>query len=136
MADIREMTGKVTAAAQTAAELRALLEPIGTCTWRGGSGRDYPHVCYTLIGCPIFAAGTYLLVKVLPDGRRLVLGAGRTESPHPTLNRAQMRKHGATVGAGEVHVMAHSGSDAELALAVFDLSIAHVPQHGAVGAIR
>lgn len=84
----------------------AVLAPLGLKSWRGASGRSYLHLVYSLAGCPAFDHGCYLLVSRSSDGRRrIVHDSGRSNAEAASLNLAQVRKHGATIGATEVHLL-------------------------------
>jgi hypothetical protein len=72
--------------------------------WSGGSGQRYGHDVYSLIACPPLPRASYLLVHREPDGRWTVLDVAPALNDAPTLNLAQIRQHGALLGANEVHV--------------------------------
>jgi hypothetical protein len=72
--------------------------------WRGASGRRYAHTVYGLLECPPLPEAAYLLVRRDACGSRTLLDVGLGESDAPTLNLAQVRQHGASLGANEVHV--------------------------------
>jgi hypothetical protein len=101
-----------------------VFEPLGQHFWRGRSGRVYAHTVFTLIGCPAPAAASYLLVRRMDDGRRLLLEAGHTRSTIDTLNLADIRRRGAELEANEVHLhygpgsADHEGISADIAAAV------------------
>ena len=58
------------------------------------------------VRCPPVPKGVrYLLVERRTGGARDVLGLRRTQSPHPTLNLAQIRQRGARLGAAEVFLL-------------------------------
>lgn len=78
--------------------------PLAFRFWEGASGSRYVHHVYSLIGCPQLPASTYLLVGLDADGVRTVLHVGHAEHEAPSLNLAEIRHKGATVGAAEVHV--------------------------------
>lgn len=80
------------------------LKPIAVRSWSGPSGRSFRHTIYSLIGCPPFATGGYVLVEHLPNGSRRVLGLGRGKSGVGTVNLAHVRETGAKLGANEVHL--------------------------------
>jgi len=88
--------------------------------WRWQSARDSgppgspfdvsqldPRVLvHSLVLCPPVPEGIrYLLVERRTGGARVVLALGRTQSPHPTLNLAQIRQRGAQLGACEVFLL-------------------------------
>jgi hypothetical protein len=89
--------------------------------WRGASGKRYVHNVYSLIECPPLPKALYLLVRRDRSGRREVLHIGCGESDAPTLNLAQVRRRGATLGANEVHVHFLAASEEERRLITCDL---------------
>lgn len=96
-------------------------EPLGFAYWNGISGRRYVHTIYSLLGCPALPEANYVLVHRDADGRASVLRMGRTSDEAATLNLAHIRRHGAELGATEVHVHMLARSDAERARIEFDL---------------
>ena len=72
--------------------------------WTGASGRRYVHTIYSLIDCPELAKANFILVCRTAEGQRDVLQIGRLEHDAQSLNLAQIRHVGATLGANEVHV--------------------------------
>ena len=72
--------------------------------WAGASGRRYVHTLHGLIDCPEVINCNVLLVRRDTVGRRKVLHVGRLEHDAPSLNLAEIRYLGATLGANEVHV--------------------------------
>lgn len=95
--------------------------PRGLKLWRGASGRSYLHLVYGLVGCPAFDHGSYLLVSHSLDGRRRrVHGSGRSSAEAASQNLAQVRQHGATLGATEVHLLVTADHAAAMA-AEFDI---------------
>jgi len=72
--------------------------------WDGASGTRYIHTVHSLQGCPELPAVNYLLVHRDASGSQNVLGAGHTLYDAPSLNLAEIRKIGASLGANEVHV--------------------------------
>ena len=72
--------------------------------WDGASGRRYVHTVYSLLECPPVPQVTYLLARREKDGSCQVLRVASAESSAPTLNLAQIRQAGATLGANEVHM--------------------------------
>src|ERR1700730_9506378 len=99
--------------------------------WRGASGRRYAHTVYGLIECPPLPQATYLLVRRDDAGRREVLHIGLAESDAPTLNLAQLRQRGATLGANEVHLHVLAETAEQRRLVLCDLRAA---QFGALAA--
>ncbi|KUO62686.1 MAG: hypothetical protein APF80_10275 [Alphaproteobacteria bacterium BRH_c36] len=72
--------------------------------WIGASGARYIHTIHSLLYCPELPAVNYLLVRRDSLGVQTVLAAGHTAHYAPSLNLAEIRRHGATLGANEVHV--------------------------------
>ncbi|MFM9938537.1 MAG: hypothetical protein ACKVP7_03450 [Hyphomicrobiaceae bacterium] len=110
--------------ARAEARLRSLFEPLGHYVWHGASGRHFTHAVYSLIGCPAPLAASYVLVRHDADGRR-ALESGRTIGTVASLNLAEIRRRGATLGANEVHLHALGDTDRERAAAAFDIATAH-----------
>ena len=79
----------------------------GNCIEGGGAlvalGPE-PHV-FSLVECPAVACGNYVLVRRAPTGVKMVLGMSRVPTSEPSLNLAQIRVRGATLGANEVHLV-------------------------------
>lgn len=94
--------------------------------WTGASGRRYVHTIYSLTDCPALSSGNYILVQRGPDGRRLVLAIDRMTASSPSLNLAELRHRGASLGANEVHVhlLAEGGRDSQQI--EFDLRSGHL----------
>ncbi len=84
--------------------------------WVGSSGKRYIHTVHTLLGCPELPAVNYLLVRRSNDGGQTVLAAGHAKSAAESLNLAEIRRLGATLGANEVHVhmLAQSTDEAKV----------------------
>lgn len=80
------------------------LKPIAVRSWSGPNGSSFRHTIYSLLGCPPFATGGYVLVEHMPNGSRRVLGLGRGKSAVGTVNLAHVRESGAKLGANEVHL--------------------------------
>lgn len=60
---------------------------------------------YSLILCPPISQGTrYKFVRIVND-ERVIVGIGRAQSPHTSLNLAEIRQRGAQLGIDEVHVL-------------------------------
>ena len=97
--------------------------------WRGASGRRYVHTVYSLIECPPVPQATYVLARRNDDGSRQVLHIASGESSAPTLNLAEIRRTGATLGANEVHVHFLAETESQRQLVTFDLRV------GAFGAL-
>ena len=72
--------------------------------WTGASGKRYVHTLYGLIDCPEVDNCNVLLVRRDADGRRQVMHVGRLEHDAPSLNLAEIRHLGATLGVNEVYV--------------------------------
>src|SRR5262249_18877631 len=79
--------------------------------WQGASGRRYRHGVYSLLDCPPQPRTVYLLVRRDLNGAATVLGIHAAVSEAPTLNLAQIRQRGATLGANEVHAHALESGD-------------------------
>lgn len=92
-------------------------------SWQGVTGQHYLHRVYTLIGCPAVPPSNYLLVARLPDGTKRVLYVGCAGNDAPSLNLAEIRHRGATLGAAEVHVHSTVGSEAERIAIQEDLQV-------------
>ena len=110
---------------RSSGEIAGLSAPLAVKSWRGTSGRWFTHTVYSLIGCPAFASTNFILVRRGADGRREVLGIGRTETPAASLNLARIRREGAILGANEVHVYNQTLSDQARAVVAFDLATAN-----------
>ncbi|MBU2582087.1 MAG: hypothetical protein KJ622_10250 [Alphaproteobacteria bacterium] len=98
----------VEAADQAAGIIALDREPCDDTTalqfWVGASGSRYIHTVHSLLQCPELPAVNYLLVHRDANGLPKVLAAGHTKNDAPSLNLAEIRRHGATLGANEVHV--------------------------------
>ena len=92
--------------------------------WTGASGRRYVHTIHSLIWCPEVPRANYILVRRGADGRRLVLRIGRVEQDAPSLNLAELRQAGATLGANEVHVHLLAGTASQRRFVETDLDAA------------
>lgn len=99
-------------------------DPLGLVEWVGASGRQYQHLVYGLIECPLAPKANYVLARRDNDGRVLVLKVGRASHDAPTLNRAQLRHEAALLGANEVHLHVQARTEAERILIEFDLAAA------------
>ncbi len=80
--------------------------------WTGATGQRYIHTIHSLVTCPELPASNYILVRTAPGERREVLAIGRVNHPTPSLNLAEIRQRGATMGASEVHVHLLATSEA------------------------
>lgn len=89
--------------------------------WTGATGRRYVHTIYTLLDCPALSSANYILVARDGDGRRTILEMGRLGANSPTLNLAEIRQRGASLGANEVHVHLLAESAREAQRIEFDL---------------
>jgi hypothetical protein len=89
--------------------------------WRGASGRRYVHAVYSLIECPPLPDAPYTLVHRDRAGNRVALHIASGDSHAPTLNLAQIRHRGATLGANEVHVYLLAETDEQRWLVCCDL---------------
>jgi hypothetical protein len=93
--------------------------------WRGTSGHAYIHTIYSLRGCPELPAASVMLVHHSGYNRRVVLDVIAVDHEEPTLNLAEIRRTGATIGANEVHVHFASGNRDARHNAAFDLKARH-----------
>ena len=93
--------------------------------WTGASGRRYVHTIYTLRDCPELSSGNFILVRREHDGQRTILNIGRLGGNAPTLNLAEIRQRGATLGANEVHVHLLAESSRDSQTIEFDLMSGH-----------
>jgi hypothetical protein len=91
--------------------------------WRGASGRRYVHTVYSLLECPPVPKASYLLARRNDDGSRQVLHIASGESGAPTLNLAEIRRTGATLGANEVHLHFLAETEEQRQLVTFDLRV-------------
>ena len=91
-----------------------------TCFWAGRLGRLYRFTVHSLIECNAPPRGAYVLVKRGAKGPR-ALFAGVAASLAPTVNLARIRRRGAALGADEVHVIALTGSTADVRRVVRDI---------------
>jgi len=89
--------------------------------WTGASGKRYVHTVYELLECPPLPAANYVLVRREPGARRKVLSIGRVNNAAHSLNLAEIRQHGAELGADEVHVHLLAESAKLAKLVEFDL---------------
>jgi hypothetical protein len=94
------------------------------CFWQGATGARYVHHVYSLIECPQVPAANYLLFGRDEDGSRRLLHAGMVSHAAPSLNLAEIRHRGATLGAREVHVHLLADSDGRRAAIDMDLRAA------------
>jgi hypothetical protein len=97
-------------------------EPARLSDWAGASGKQYQHLVYGLIECPLAPKANYVLARRDADGRTTILKVGRTSHDAPTLNRAQMRHEAALLGANEVHLHVLAKTEAERILIEFDIA--------------
>lgn len=94
--------------------------------WHGTSGHAYVHSVYSLAGCPEVPPASVLFVKrEEPEGARVVLKVMSVEHDAPSLNRADIRRCGAQLGATEVHLHFAGGDRMARHTATFDLSTRH-----------
>ena len=67
---------------------------------------DPRTIVHPLLFCPPLPQGTrYKLVSREWPGLRNVVAVGRAQSPHETINLADVRRRAAQLGANEVHVL-------------------------------
>ncbi len=101
-------------------ELARLLES-AVVVWRGTSGHAYVHTVYTLAGCPPLPPAAIMLVKSRAGRQREILDVIGVGNAAPTLNLAEVRQRGASLGANEVHVHFANHSDQARQTAIADL---------------
>lgn len=89
--------------------------------WTGASGRRYVHTIYSLLDCPALSAGNYILARRGENGQRTIVEIGYMSAAAPSLNLADIRQRGATLGANEVHVHLLAESPREALRIEFDL---------------
>jgi hypothetical protein len=97
-------------------------EPARLADWAGASGKQYQHLVYRLIECPLAPKANYVLARRDADGRTKILKVGRTSDDAPTLNRAQIRHEAALLGANEVHLHVLAKTETERILIEFDIA--------------
>ncbi|MCH9808298.1 MAG: hypothetical protein K0U74_11250 [Alphaproteobacteria bacterium] len=95
--------------------------------WVGASGDRYIHTIHTLFDCPELDTANYLLVRRNDAGTPVVLAAAYTSHTAPSLNLAEVRHLGATLGANEVHVHFLAGSHQQAKLVAYDLRAGQMP---------
>jgi len=89
--------------------------------WTGASGKRYIHTVYRLTDCPPLSTGNYILVKRADNGERTLLAVGRAEHAASSLNLAEIRQKGASLGANEVHIHLLAENAKQMKLVEFDL---------------
>lgn len=124
----RAVRGHQSGAAGAAAVDRQLTERFHF--WAGASGKRYIHTVYRLTECPPISAGNYVLVRRAEDGSRVLLGVGRAEQAAPSLNLADIRQKGASVGANEVHIHLLAENAKQMKLVEFDLKTGQLDPTG------
>lgn len=72
--------------------------------WTGATGKRYVHTVYSLFDCPPVGIANYVLVRREGKSRRTILAIGRLAGDVASLNLAEIRQRGATLGADEVHI--------------------------------
>ncbi len=92
--------------------------------WRGASGKRYVHSVYALVECPEVDGCNYMLVRRDEAGRRRLLLIGRLSHDAASLNLAEIRQRGATLGANEVHVHLLATSEHDMKMVEVDLRTA------------
>ncbi len=92
--------------------------------WTGASGKRYVHTVYSLFDCPAVESANYVLVRREGVTKRTVLAIGRLTNACASLNLAEIRQRGATIGADEVHVHLLAMSDNEAQAVEADLRTA------------
>jgi hypothetical protein len=109
-----------TVAEQTVAEALGEI-PTRFQFWRGATAKRYIHTVFPLVACPVLGRVNYILVRRNADGTRTLLRIGRTQSDCGTLNRAEVRRRAAQIGANEVHVHLIAETDRQRAIVEMDL---------------
>jgi hypothetical protein len=94
--------------------------------WIGASGARYIHTVHSLINCPEVPHVNYLLVRKEDCGFQTVLAAGHTTHHAASLNLAEIRRLGATLGANEVHVHMLAGDDRQAKVIEHDLRASQI----------
>ena len=89
--------------------------------WTGASGKRYVHTVYGLFDCPTLEDANYILVRRGDRATRFVLAIGRLSNNCPSENLAEIRQHGAALGADEVHVHLLASSNQEAQAVEADL---------------
>ncbi|MGE0055362.1 MAG: hypothetical protein AB7S74_14240 [Hyphomicrobium sp.] len=92
--------------------------------WTGASGKRYVHTVYSLFDCPPVGMANYVLVRKEGRAKRSVLAIGRVMGDSTSLNLAEIRQHGASLGADEVHIHLLASSDHESQAVEVDLRTA------------
>jgi len=72
--------------------------------WTGATGKRYVHTVYSLFDCPPVEQANYVLVRRGGSSKRTILAVGRLTNESASLNLAEIRQRGATLGADEVHI--------------------------------
>lgn len=101
-------------------------EPASHQFWVGASGQRYIHSVHSLLQCPEVPMVTYLMVRRDESGGQIVLAAGRTSDQATSLNLAEIRRMGATLGANEVHVHMLATDARRAKIVEHDLREAHI----------
>ena len=92
--------------------------------WLGTSGHAYVHSVYALAGCPQVPPASVILAR-RQDRSSIALKVMHVEHEAPSLNLADIRRHGAALGATEVHLHFASGDAVARKTASFDLATRH-----------
>ena len=92
--------------------------------WTGASGKRYVHTVYSLFDCPPIGVANYVLVRRESKTQRAVLAIGRLTGEASSLNLAEIRQRGATLGADEVHIHLLATSATESQAVEVDLKTA------------
>ena len=92
--------------------------------WRGASGRSYPHTVYGLIECPPVPAAVYVMVGYEGKAKAKALRVGRVDHAAESLNLAELRRIGATLGADEIHLHLIAGESTDALAIELDLKAA------------
>ncbi len=123
-----DTTSQSCAASTTVDEAR--LDTSDLQFWIGASGARYIHTVHSLIDCPEVPHVNYLLVRKEDCGFQTVLAAGHTTHHAASLNLAEIRRLGATLGANEVHVHMLARDDRQAKVIEHDLRASQI--HGSM----
>lgn len=112
---------EATASAETESGCEEAADTSQLQFWVGASGARYIHTVHTLFECPEMPDANYLLIRRDACGTQQVLAIGQTANEAPSLNLAEIRRLGATLGANEVHIHMLAGSAKQAKVIEHDL---------------
>lgn len=98
--------------------------------WIGASGARYIHTVHSLIDCPEVPHVNYLLVRKENCGFQTVLAAGHTTHQAASLNLAEIRRLGASLGANQVHLHMLAADETQAKVIEHDLRASQL--HGSL----